>query len=281
MNTTAVGTGCRAVIADRLLAASPSPSGLGCDVNVATPIPDSYDFFASFPCLRGISAVTAALLSARFPYVTPSGVVNACGKTEQYVDGGYADSTGLATIAGLLPDLMSAVRQLNASAIARPGSVTLIVPVTAYLGNSPQSEPVSGAPPGSPPQPLVPVSSGASGAQTQLSGSASLLQQISGETSAEQWLTCPADDQTCGQVQAAAASAVPQQLILVVPRKYPAVATPLGWVLSSATRAELTQGVATEAASRCLDPAENEPYCPAHIGRLGDLLHLLGRTPVP
>jgi hypothetical protein len=283
MNTTAVGTGCRAIIADRLLAAGPVSAGLTCDLNSGAPLPDSYDFFAHLPCLRGIATVTAALLSARFPYVTPSGVVDACGQAEQYVDGGYADSTGLATIAGLAPELMSAVRQYNANALATHASghpVTLVVPVTAYLGNSPQAEPVTGAAPGSPPQFLIPVSSGASGAQTQLSGSTALLQWIFAETSATEWLACPANDKVCAQEQAAAAATVPQQLILVVPREYPAVATPLGWILSAATRTVLTNGLAIEAASTCPDPAQNEPYCPAHVGRLGDLLRLISRTPV-
>jgi hypothetical protein len=281
MNTTAVGTGCRAVIADLLIVPSRPADGLRCDLNFTAPIPDSYDFFAQFPCLRGIATVTAALLSARFPYVTPSGVVNACGHTEQYVDGGYADSTGLATIAGLLPQIMPAVRQYNSSALARPASdspVTLIVPVTVYLGNSPQAEPVADATPGSPPQPLVPISSGASGARTQLSGSTALLQQISAETLAAQWLACTPDDNKCAQEQAAADAAIPQQLILVVPRKVPAVATPLGWVLSAATRAVLTTGIATEATSRCPDPAHTEPDCPVHVGRLGDLLYWINRT---
>jgi hypothetical protein len=284
-NSTAVSTGCRAIIADRLIApAGPVSSGLTCDLNSAAPIPDSYDFFAHLPCLRGLDAVTAALLSARFPYVTPSGVVNGCGsksgsQVEQYVDGGYADSTGLATLAGLAPQLMSAVRQYNANALATAAAgqpVTLVVPVTVYLGNSPQPEPVIGVTASSPPQPLVPVSSGAAAAQGQLSGSTSLLQQVSEATSASQWLACPATDQTCAQGRAAAAATVRQQLILVVPREFPTVTTPLGWVLSAASRSALSSGVATEAAGTCPDPARNEPDCPAGVGRLGDLLKLIG-----
>ena len=130
-NSTAVGTGCRAIIADRRIApvtAGPAASTPGCGLTSAGPVPDSYDFFAELPCLAGIDTATAALLSARFPYVTPSGVVNGCGRlaatqVEQYVDGGYADSTGLATVAGLAPQLMSAIRQHNGYALAnaRPG----------------------------------------------------------------------------------------------------------------------------------------------------------------
>jgi hypothetical protein len=125
-NSTAVGTGCRAIIADRRIAPVPAgPAALSpaCGLTSTAPVPDSYDFFAELPCLAGIDTATAALLSARFPYVTPSGVVNGCGshagtQVEQYVDGGYADSTGLATLAGLAPELMPAIRQHNMSALA-------------------------------------------------------------------------------------------------------------------------------------------------------------------
>ena len=44
------------------------------------------------------SCSTAALLSARFPYVTPSGRLRSCGKDKRYtsvVDGGYADNTAI------------------------------------------------------------------------------------------------------------------------------------------------------------------------------------------
>jgi hypothetical protein len=79
LNSTAVGTGCRAIIADRRIArvtAGPAASTPGCGLTSTGPVPDSYDFFAELPCLAGIDTATAALLSAQFPYVTPSGVVN-------------------------------------------------------------------------------------------------------------------------------------------------------------------------------------------------------------
>jgi len=298
-NSTAVGTGCRAIIADRRVApvtAGPAASTPGCGLTSSGPVPDSYDFFAELPCLTGIDTATAALLSARFPYVTPSGVVNGCGRlaatqVEQYVDGGYADSTGLATLAGLAPQLMTAIRQHNeyALASARPGRpVTLVVPVTVYLGNSPQPEPITGAIAASPPQPLIPLQSGAASAQSQLTGSTALLQQLSAATSRGQWLSCapspsPASGPgACARDLAAAARTVPQRLILVVPREFPSVAAPLGWVLSPASRAALSSGVAVEAGGTCPHPARNQTYCPAGVGRLGDLLRLIdGGTGVP
>jgi hypothetical protein len=288
LNSTAVSTGCRAIMDDRPIApapASPATSAPTCALGSAGPVPDSYDFFARLPCLRGIDTATAALLSARFPYVTPSGAVNGCGtkartQIEQYVDGGYADSTGVATLAGLAPELMTAVRQYNAKALASAASgqpVTLVAPVAVYLGNSPQLEPAIGAPAGSPPQPLIPVQSGAASAHGQLSASTALLQQLATAMSTGQWLLpCAANDPQCPAEQNAAASAV-QRLIVVVPREFPAVSTPLGWVLSAASRSTLTSGVTTEADASCPEPAQNVPFCPPGVGRLGNLLQLIKR----
>ncbi|MBO0772563.1 MAG: hypothetical protein J2P35_13985, partial [Actinobacteria bacterium] len=301
-NSTAVGTGCRAVIADRRIApapTAPAASSPSCGLSSGAPLPDGYDFFAEYPCLAGLDTATAALLSARFPYVTPSGVVNGCGRLagtqlEQYVDGGYADSSGLATLAGLAPQLMPVIRQYNTDAVAsaRPGRpVTLVLPVVVYLGNSPQPEPVTGTAARSPSQPLIPLASGAASAQGQLTSSATLLQQLSGDISAagsptcgqasaacqprEQWLACATADSRCAADQAAAGGALRQQVIVVTPREFPAVTAPLGWVLSPASRLALNRALATETAGRCPRPAQNQEFCPAGIGRLGDLLRMI------
>jgi hypothetical protein len=170
-NSTAVRTGCRAILADRYLAGSlaatpvPVPAAaapLTCGLGSAAPAAGSYDLFAKLPCLTGIDTATAAMLSARFPFVTPSGVVHGCQglsgtAVEQFADGGYADSSGLGTLAGLAPGLMAAVRQYNSAAVTGTPAgqpVTLVVPVTVYLGNSPRwcqgladAGPIPGRPP--------------------------------------------------------------------------------------------------------------------------------------
>ena len=306
-NSTAVGTRCRAVIAEARMApvvtraAAASPT-CGLTTTTTSAVPDSYDFFAQLPCLAGLDTATAALLSARFPYVTPSGVVTGCGQAgtkqvEQYVDGGYADSTGLATLAGLASGLTSVIGQYNARTVARPQPgqpVTLVVPVTVYLGNSPQPEPITGVIAASPPQPLIPPLT--SSAHGQLSSSDALLQQLYAATAHGQWLACPPAVNgagprpsvmnprppvvnSCPQDEKLAAGAVPQQLIVVVPRTFPSVATPLGWVLSGPSRTTLSSGATKEASSVCPDPRSSTMYCPAGVGRLGDLLRLIDHGP--
>jgi hypothetical protein len=80
-NSTDADSGCRAIIADQPLwsaAGSPADNGITCDLRSAVPSGGSFNFFAELPCMRNIAMVTAAMLSARFPYVTPSGVVTSC-----------------------------------------------------------------------------------------------------------------------------------------------------------------------------------------------------------
>jgi hypothetical protein len=286
LNATAVRTGCRVLIADHPIGpAFPSVApSLTCVPGSAAPAADSYDLFAALPCLRGIATATAALLGARFPYITPSGVVNGCGPlsgtpVEQFVDGGYADSSGLSTLADLAPTLMTAVRQYNTRAVTSTPAgqpVTLVVPVTAYLGNSPQPEPIPGAVPASPPEPLIPLTSTAASAQSQLISSTANMQRLAAETSAGQLFSCAPGDSRCAQAAAAAAATVPNQLILVVPRTAPRVAAPLGWVLSQASRNALDAALQQEAINACGPHTNNMQYCPVGIGRLGDLLRLVG-----
>ena len=87
-----------------------------------------------------LSRSTAALLSARFPWVSPSGQLYRCGpriagSTEAAtriaaVDGGYADNTGM----GFLLDLWPRLEQLIAAHNASPGQAR-IVPVFLEVDN--------------------------------------------------------------------------------------------------------------------------------------------------
>jgi hypothetical protein len=54
---------------------------------------------------------TAALLSARFPVISPTGEMALGGRQEQLVDGGYFDNSGGASAMATLPEFMQAVRE--------------------------------------------------------------------------------------------------------------------------------------------------------------------------
>ena len=87
-------------------------------------------------CLGNVRALTAALLASRFPYVTPSGVVGPCRNLQatQIIDGGYTDNTGLGTIVDLAPMWQQKVRENNDN-VLREGSGELVLPMVVYLEN--------------------------------------------------------------------------------------------------------------------------------------------------
>jgi hypothetical protein len=280
-NSTAVATGCRAIISNRTLpalmhAADDDPTAT-CDLGSTVAASGAYDFFAAWPCETGISTATAAMLSARFPYITPSGVVPGCRgmAAQQFVDGGYADSSGLSTLSDLAPALTAEVRRYNAAAVSgtpRGGTMTLVVPVTVYLGNSARPEPVRTAP-GRTPEMTVPTHTRPIAGRSQLTDSDALLQRLFGETGPDQWLPCAAADSGCLDAQRRAAAKVADQVVFASPRTAPRVSAPLGWVLSPFSR-------------QALDTALSGEMCPSPddvpgVGRLGDLLLLLPGSRIP
>jgi hypothetical protein len=122
VNGTAVESGCRALTApiqltelDRGFALTPSacrkvPSTRGdADRTDATGL---YDLTEIYLCSdQDLRGSTAALLSARFPYVTPSGRLTQCADDDVHtnvVDGGYLDNSGAMSAT----DLYRTVRQL-------------------------------------------------------------------------------------------------------------------------------------------------------------------------
>jgi hypothetical protein len=283
-NSTDADSGCRAIIADQPLwsaAGSLAGNGITCDLRSAVPSGGSFNFFAELPCMRNIAMVTAAMLSARFPFITPSGVVTSCvskgALAGQFVDGGYADSSGLLTLADLMPSLIAQVRAHNADALADGGpgkTVTLVAPIVMYLGNSPRPVPVDPAA-SLIQEPYVPLDA-KSAAGAQLAVSDTLLQRIQGMLGIGQWLQCGRVQDACDAAQSAVARAVHYQLIFVSPRTEPRISAPLGWVLSTASRTFLDRELANEAkeSSQCWQHPE-QIFCQPGVGRLADLLQLI------
>jgi hypothetical protein len=257
-NSTSVSTGCRAILSSVALphpaATMAQPGGLSCGLGSAG-LAGSYDFFARFRCLRNLATSTAALLSARYAYITPSGTLDGCGSSrgtfaDQLVDGGYGDNTGLSTLVDLAPTVMASVRQYNDRAIASAAAgqpVTLIVPVTVYLGNSVQP--------------------------------ARRLIVPAAVTGAAQWMNCGSADVTCADARAIAGNAVPDPLVMVTPTEFPGVAAPLGWLLSQASQKALDEALRRDINGipcGAYQPAylTHRTYCLPGVGGLADLLAL-------
>ncbi len=289
LNSTSVSTGCRAIISSVVLpqtatippGAPLAPCGLG-----TGGVPGSYDLFARLPCEKGISVATAALLSGRYAYITPSGTLDYCGQhslADQLADGGYGDASGLSTLADLTPVVLGALRRYNAHAIAttRPGQpVTLVVPVTAYLGNSVQPARTL-LPPSRTPEIDVPTTAKSAGPTVELTGTAALLQDIEAQSEPAAWLGCARRDPFCAGLQAVAPALVTDPAVMITPTEHPGVAAPLGWLLSQASQDALDEALARDEYQNppCgpYQPtyALRRPYCLPGVGGLADLLTLI------
>ena len=75
-------------------------------------------------CGISLSTSAAAMLAARFPFVTPSAALCSAAAKQQLVDGGYIENTGVGTVADLAPQWLPLVRTHNSRIVSR-GSGTL------------------------------------------------------------------------------------------------------------------------------------------------------------
>ncbi len=182
-----------------------------------------------------LRATTAALLSARFPLVSPSGALRRCvaGKVAPtYVlDGGYYENSGLLTLLQLWEGVEPAVERHNATAGAVRVQPWVVVLDNHYRGRAAPA-PVKRTP--------------------------ELRMPLVGNGNAKQTISTAALEQV-------AASEMGGCFRHVAPDAKPDVAAPLGWVLSAITRRQLDEQL--PAALGQPDPAVppdwlGSPTCP-------------------
>lgn len=208
---------------------------------------------------------TAGLLSARFPYVSPSGRLAAgCsgpGTESQpayVVDGGYFDNSGGSAVSDLYDALQPEIAERNARAAASGGPC--IVPMFVYI-DSHYFLPTGPRPDTPPPEGTVPLATLAAAhgahdtAGAQQAALAFLRDRVPG---GEVATTSSADDPL-------------QRFVVFAPRGHPGSEAPLGWSLSSVAKDDLlTQlalsGSQLETISHWFDPnlkCEAPPAQPA------------------
>jgi hypothetical protein len=234
-NGTSVVNNCRVLVGD----VAPGAQAASCN-GTADPVPSAYDLFTAQPCDVGIRTTTASLLAARFPYVTPSGVISDCNSAkfslvDQIIDGGYSENSGIATINSMLTLLMPAIRQRNATAAASTGDVTVVLPMVVFLHNKATASAGAVTKPGkASPEVVIPAAGGLSDAGI-LGTTATLLsasQDITGD-----WLA--AGTGNAAEIRATVDGQFTSRTMTVAPQQSPQVALPLGWTLSQATRTSL------------------------------------------
>lgn len=310
LNSTSSTTLCRTLIGQSIVARPPAAAGSTdpvADPTSSRPLectlawqpPASADLLdIAAQCGQYLARSTAALLAARFPFVTPSGVV--CGRAadtraeesrgvrtreQQIVDGGYLENTGVGTIVDLAPEWMPRLRAHNDCVLAAldtrgpqpaPGTPqapesaatgcldrTLVVPILVYLDNGTGSDLAA-------PQParqlelVVPVVTGLR-AKGALSSTDAQLRRAAAAFGVDQLWTAsgPAADRAAEQV----AAWRPHPVHVVYQATTPMVAAPLGWVLSRASMDTLTDALTVAKGGD--DPCRMAPPVPALLQAKG------------
>lgn len=149
LNSASVGDGCRINVSVADLATTRGAESRGpldsCRLaqqpprsahSAGTPLVSTRDV-VDFVCSSDdLLMSTAALLSARFPFVSPTGSLDACGRkgdtaTRIYaVDGGYVDSSGASPLAELIPPFIEQVERTSEG-----GEGICVQPVVLQIDN--------------------------------------------------------------------------------------------------------------------------------------------------
>ncbi len=277
LNSTVTGSGCRLVLSQVALpgrdqppaadaggrsmaapdpAAPPAP-GPQCLSADHTPV--SIDFFdpANGFCGTDVAWSTAAMLSARFPLISPAGRVRygvagnagapnagtSCTPAGafQAIDGGYAEGSGLGTVSDIWGSLRQLVEAHNQAVddgdSSVPASASYVVPIFVYIRNSLGVDVTAKVP--APIAELAVPLAGLKAKASQVDAEA-WLQRL--EQSANVCLS-PSCEEASNAVLGRLGSG---RTVVVAPRSEAAIDPPLGWTLSMLSRARLDNALADE-----------------------------------
>ena len=172
---------------------------------------------------RDLRLSTAALLSARFPWVSPAGRVVRCGTefATYVVDGGYFDTSAASPLQELWSRLEPLVARQNAAA-AGP----CVVPVLLQLDNH-YKEPRNSGATGRPWESGVPLQTVRAARDAR-------------ENGARQAAALLFSTEIAAGVSASAGGAPLVRYAHLFPRAHPGTSAPLGWTLSQASMDDLT-----------------------------------------
>lgn len=227
MNTTLTGGSARGVVSAVDLGSWPTAdSGDPATGDGRLPLAGTVEVVDAVCDHRDLRLSSAAVLAARFPYVTPSGQVRgacgteaddgspACGPLRgcegRFVDGGYIDNSGLFTIVAVWPSLRRLIVEYNSTHTPK------IAPLILELDNHYQASSATPVPAGGPRSEfLIPP-----------------LTAMGGRTSVQTY------------ARAAAYRALPPSCTVTIsPSLHPGLIAPLGWELSERARKDLRDGL--------------------------------------
>ncbi|WP_120523199.1 hypothetical protein [Arthrobacter celericrescens] len=269
LNSTVTGSGCKLVISQLKLAASGGAqpgSAPECLSEDGPPV--SIDFLdeANGFCDTALRWSTAAMISARFPVISPAGRMRyGSGKDGctpagafQAIDGGYAEGSGLGTVADVWGGLREVVQEHNNGSGAGTPGHPYVVPVFVYIRNSPGVDIAAKVP--------APVAELA----VPLAG----LQAKANQVEAGAWLQRLGQSaDVCLSTECDVASRVVldalggAHTVVVAAKSKPAVDPPLGWTLSM-----LSQNLLEQALKDDLARTESSPGEEPGLGKLNAVL---------
>lgn len=277
-NATSATSKCRVQISQVDLGQTFAPVPSAGDCRAYSPAPaGSFDLLsAGAACGLPKTWATASFISARFPYVTPTARTGLDGECDdsalQLVDGGYAEESGLGTIADTAPAIAALVRDHNAQALAQIAATgrstsPIVVSQVVYLDDEPGEDLLRDI--GRPIAEVAAPTQIHSPAHAQLSSWRSLGQRITNEFRFSCGATTQLEpDPVFAQALQAVtpADSPPRYFMTVAPPTEPSVRAPLGWVLSDASHDSLGKHLRQSGNSGCALTASN----------LCDLVQVLG-----
>jgi hypothetical protein len=249
-------------------------------------LPDASGDLGRF-CLGDIKAATAALLTARFPFVTPGAVIGPCPdrlkidqRTPAYwprtqlVDGGYVENSGLATITDLAPQWLPLVREHNIKAAKTANDLPFIVPFVVYLTNGDQDTAHPELDQGPTSEVALPLRTYLRGGVS-LSKPAALLERSRELVKLHSFCQAPGNVAGLADACGALERALPRRVIVVDRLPQPEVAAPLGWSLSQSSRSALNAAIDAQVKARC-DARPSPSSCRLGYAPLGELRRYYG-----
>ena len=289
LNASSVNDGCRVLISN--VGHLPAMPGKDCGATPVRslptgPVSGSIDPFPGlYPRSReehatcadsstDMRAVTAALLSARFPVVSPSGALLRCivdsaplarGRppvrrqlVTYTVDGGYFENSGLMTLLQIWESIEPKVRE-HSNDSTRRGR---IVPWILVADNHYREK--ADAPSGRRPLELLVLFKALASTTNRVVSQGTLEQQARATLGSGPECLAPME----GRAERGGSGC----FVVIAPSREPAIAAPLGWVLSPTSRADLNRRMDS------LLPADGPPADPVLAELLRQLLH---RTAAP
>jgi hypothetical protein len=199
---------------------------------------DLYDYLceAGDDTHHDLRMSTAALLAARFPYISPTGGLTGCGPDHRRTfgtDGGLVDGSGLAPLTQIWAAIAGQIADYNANpAGAACVEPRLLMIDNGYLDSAPVANP-------SQPQELIAPAQGAARAFDNSGARAEQAAALAFEHAFGS-IACPGDAQPGPQ-------ATPSRIARLVPSARPGPRAPLGWSLSAYARQDLVEQLASPA----------------------------------